>query len=255
MENSIIKVPKDACTGCGACYSKCPVNAIEMKENKEGFLFPKVNSEKCIDCGLCYDACAAVNYVERGSETRAYAAWADFETRMKSSSGGFFSVLANYVLENGGAVCGAAFTEGYDGAVHRWIEKKEDLQILRGSKYLQSIIGDTYKQAKEYLESGRMVLYTGCPCQIAGIKRYLCKNYENPVIVRGARTGTDFDYERSLYVINKGLGEIETVILPAESGMDHISSTYVRELIKYQKPIDEVVPKGAKEIIEDYLNK
>ncbi len=183
MENSIIKVPKDACTGCGACYSKCPVNAIEMKENKEGFLFPKVNSEKCIDCGLCYDACAAVNYVERGSETRAYAAWADFETRMKSSSGGFFSVLANYVLENGGAVCGAAFTEGYDGAVHRWIEKKEDLQILRGSKYLQSIIGDTYKQAKEYLESGRMVLYTGCPCQIAGIKRYLGKNYENLILV------------------------------------------------------------------------
>ena len=88
-----------------------------------------------------------------------------------------------------------------------------------------------------------------------GLLAEFCKNYENPVIVRGARTGTDFDYERSLYVINKGLGEIETVVLPAESGMDHISSTYVRELIKYRKSIDEVVPEGAKMIIEGYLNK
>ncbi|MBR5780129.1 MAG: pantetheine-phosphate adenylyltransferase [Clostridia bacterium] len=88
-----------------------------------------------------------------------------------------------------------------------------------------------------------------------GLLAEFCKNYENPVIVRGARTGTDFDYERSLYVINKGLGEIETVVLPAESGMDHISSTYVRELIKYQKPIDDVVPEGAKNIIKEYLEK
>ncbi len=91
--------------------------------------------------------------------------------------------------------------------------------------------------------------------QIEGLLAEFCKNYENPVIVRGARTGSDFDYERSLFVINKGLSDIETVILPAESGMDHISSTYVRELIKYQKPIDEVVPNGAKKVIEEYLNK
>jgi pantetheine-phosphate adenylyltransferase len=88
-----------------------------------------------------------------------------------------------------------------------------------------------------------------------GLLAEFCKNYENPVIVRGARNGTDFDYERSLFVINKGLSGIDSVILPAESGMDHISSTYVRELIKYQKPIDEVVPEEAKKIIEDYLNK
>ncbi len=88
-----------------------------------------------------------------------------------------------------------------------------------------------------------------------GLLAEFCKEFENPVIIRGARTGTDFDYERSLYVINKGLGEIETVVLPAESGMDHISSTYVRELIKYQKPIDEIVPEGAKNIIKEYLDK
>lgn len=91
--------------------------------------------------------------------------------------------------------------------------------------------------------------------QIEGLLAEFCKKYENPVIVRGARTGSDFDYERSLFIINKGLSDIETIILPAESGMDHISSTYVRELIKYEKPIDSVVPEGARKIIEDYLNR
>lgn len=88
-----------------------------------------------------------------------------------------------------------------------------------------------------------------------GLLAEFCKGYENPVIVRGARTGSDFDYERSLFVINKGLTDIETVILPAESGFDHISSTYVRELIKYQKPIDSVVPLGARKIIEEHFNR
>ena len=87
-----------------------------------------------------------------------------------------------------------------------------------------------------------------------GLLAEYCQTFENPVIVRGARTGNDFDYERSLFVINKSLGGIETIILPAESGMDHISSTYIRELIKYKKSIDGLVPNGAKKIIEDYLN-
>lgn len=86
-----------------------------------------------------------------------------------------------------------------------------------------------------------------------GLLAEFCKNYENPVIVRGARSGSEFDYERSLYIINKGLGIPETVVLPAESGMDHISSTYVRELLKYGKPVEEVIPSGAREIVEEYL--
>ncbi len=88
-----------------------------------------------------------------------------------------------------------------------------------------------------------------------GLLADFCKRFENPVIVRGARNGSDYDYERSLFIINKGLGTPETVVLPAESGMDHISSTYVRELIKYNKSIDEAVPDGAKEVILAYLNK
>lgn len=88
-----------------------------------------------------------------------------------------------------------------------------------------------------------------------GLLAEFCAKYENPVIVRGARSGSEFDYERSLFVINNALGIPETVILPAESGMDHISSTYVRELIKYGKSIDAVVPSGAKKILDDYLKR
>ena len=88
-----------------------------------------------------------------------------------------------------------------------------------------------------------------------GLLAEFCATYENPVIVRGARSGSEFDYERSLFVINNALGIPETVILPAESGMDHISSTYVRELIKYGKSIDAVVPSGAKKILDDYLKR
>lgn len=88
-----------------------------------------------------------------------------------------------------------------------------------------------------------------------GLLAEFCSRFKNPVIVRGARTGSEFDYERSLFVINKGLGAPETVILPAESGMDHISSTYVRELIKYGRSIKDAVPDGAREVIERYLNR
>jgi pantetheine-phosphate adenylyltransferase len=88
-----------------------------------------------------------------------------------------------------------------------------------------------------------------------GLLAEFCARFENPVIVRGARNGSEFDYERSLFVINKNLGTPETVVLPAESGMDHISSTYVRELIKYKKSLAGAVPDGAIKVIEEYLNK
>lgn len=86
-----------------------------------------------------------------------------------------------------------------------------------------------------------------------GLLAEFCKQFENPVIVRGVRTGSEFDYERSLFVINKGLGAPETIVLPAESGMDHISSTYVRELLKYNKSLKGAVPDGAVEVIENFV--
>lgn len=202
----VSKVSKKQCTGCGACYSKCPKGAIEMKLNSEGFLYPQIDRNKCIDCGLCYKICPAVNPIDLCARPEVYAAWADEETRAKSSSGGFFSVMANYVLENGGAVCGAKFANNYEKVVHGWVERKEDLWEIRGSKYLQSEIGDTFKQAKAFLDAGRMVLYSGCPCQIAGIKKYLGKEYENLILADIVCHGVPSPKAYRSYILEKANG-------------------------------------------------
>ena len=203
---NIENISKKSCTGCGACYSKCPKNAIVMERNDEGFLFPKINADLCVDCGLCYKVCPVDSPAKLGDKPEVYAAWADMETRLKSSSGGFFSIIANYVLEKGGAVCGARYTDDYEGVFHAWAESKEELCALRGSKYLQSETGDTYRQAKEYLEQGRMVLYSGCACQIAGLKNYLGKDYDNLVTADIVCHGVPSPKAYRSYVLEKADG-------------------------------------------------
>lgn len=178
MKNTIECVPSNACTGCGACYNKCPVSAIKTEYDAEGFIFPTV-TEECINCGQCKSVCPALNPLKPFDTPESYAVWASDEIRLKSSSGGMFSILANYVLANGGAVCGAAYTDDHMYVHHIWAESEEELAPLRGSKYVQSDTELTFKQAKKYLDSGRMVLYTGCACQIAGLYKFLGKEYEN----------------------------------------------------------------------------
>ena len=178
MKFTIENVPHHMCTGCGACLNKCPKNAITMEYDSEGFLFPKV-SDACIDCGACLKACPAENPVTLHETPASYAVLAQDDVRLKSSSGGMFSLLADEILRRGGAVCGAAYAEDFRTVRHIWAESQEELAPLRGSKYVQSDTQLTYRQAKAYLDSGRPVLYTGCPCQIAGLYRYLGKNYDN----------------------------------------------------------------------------
>lgn len=178
MRPTIENVPHHSCTGCGACRNKCPKNAIVMEYDSEGFLFPKV-TEDCVECGACLKVCPAENPVELHETPQSFAVWAKDDIRLKSSSGGMFSLLADYVLENEGAVCGAAYADDFRTVHHIWAQSKEELAPLRGSKYVQSDIELTYRQAKRYLDQGRMVLYTGCPCQIAGLYGYLGKRYDN----------------------------------------------------------------------------
>ena len=178
MNKTINIVPKDKCTGCGACYNKCAVSAIKMEYDNEGFIFPKV-LDNCVDCGACQAVCPALNPIEPYETPESYAVWASDEVRLNSSSGGMFSIMAEYVLKNAGAVCGAAYTKDYKLVHHVWAENEKELAPLRGSKYVQSDTELTFKQAKKYLDSGRMVLYTGCPCQIAGLYKYLGKDYDN----------------------------------------------------------------------------
>lgn len=167
------------CTGCTSCASICPKNAIHMQENSEGFLYPVIDEGLCVDCDLCRKVCPANGFAfTHPTEPDCYAVMASDKMRRGSSSGAFFPVLALHVLEQGGHVCGAAFDENMV-LRHRIVSRMEDLDCLRGSKYLQSSLGDTFRQVKVLLEKGDLVLFTGTPCQIAGLTSFLKKDWDN----------------------------------------------------------------------------
>lgn len=169
---------KSECCGCTACQQICPVQCISMKPDEEGFLYPKINDGQCIGCQKCEAVCPIQTPPLVKGKTQTYVGYAQNEKiRRPSSSGGIFSLAAEYVLKRGGAVFGAAFDDAF--AVHHiCVESEEDLDKLRGSKYVQSSLENTYAQAKEYLIGGRWVLFSGTACQIAGLKNYLGKEYD-----------------------------------------------------------------------------
>ena len=175
----IQQMKKGDCSGCGACSNICPQKCITMKEDNEGFFYPEIEQSHCIKCRLCEQVCPSLNKPKLYDIPVGYACInKDRDVRMKSSSGGVFSLLAEYILDQGGVVFGAAFSESSTEVRHVCIEKKEELSFLRGSKYVQSRIGDTYKEAERFLKEGRSVLYTGTPCQISGLKSFLQKDYD-----------------------------------------------------------------------------
>ena len=173
------ELAKRHCCGCGSCAQTCPKGAITMSMDEEGFFYPVVDRAACVECGLCVKACPTlVKQPENDVVDSCYAEWSDEKTRLESSSGGMFTELARHVLSEGGAVFGAALDE--DGVVrHRRADSERELAALRGSKYVQSQTGECYREARELLEAGRSVLYTGCPCQVAGLYAFLGRDYPN----------------------------------------------------------------------------
>ena len=166
------------CTGCGGCASGCPKDAISMERDKEGFAYPVADLEKCIHCGHCTAICPILREREPHPLPAAYAAWnRDEGVRKDSTSGGAFTALADYVLEGGGIVFGAAF-DGRQLLRHAACFRKEDLWRLRGAKYVQSDLGETFREVRTALES-RTVLFSGTPCQVDGLYRYLGCRPEN----------------------------------------------------------------------------
>ena len=174
---------KKNCCGCEACVQRCPKSCITMREDNEGFLYPEVDKNICIDCGLCEKVCPVINQAEERKPLAVYAAkHKDEQIRMASSSGGAFTAIAESVIDEGGVVFGAKFNQDWD-VVHSYTETKEGLGAFRGSKYVQSRIGESYKEAEGFLKAGRKVLFSGTPCQIAGLKRFLRKEYDNLLTV------------------------------------------------------------------------
>lgn len=167
------------CSGCYACASSCPSGCIDMKPDIEGFWYPEIDTDKCVDCGKCDAVCPALNKLDTYPRGEAFACMnLDEEVRLTSSSGGIFTLLAEYVLEKGGTVFGAAYNNRYE-VEHIAIDNKKDVWRLRGSKYVQSRIGNSYIDCKQKLENGSFVLFTGTPCQISGLLSFLGKRYDN----------------------------------------------------------------------------
>lgn len=174
---------KEDCCGCEACIQRCPKQCISLKEDEEGFLYPIVDKDACINCNLCEKICPVINQGKKHDPIKVLAAKnKDENIRLKSSSGGIFTLLAEKTIQTRGVVFGACFNDKWE-VIHKYTEMKEGIAVFRGSKYTQSKIGESYKQAEYFLKQGRKVLFSGTPCQIAGLKRYLRKEYDNLLTV------------------------------------------------------------------------
>ena len=184
MEKCIKITNSKDCCGCGACLNICPKDAITMAEDDAGFIFPKVDKALCVDCGLCKNVCVfARNGEGENDNPQVYASVINDRGILEnSSSGGVFSALANAVIEDGGVVFGAGWTDDFS-VEHTFADNKNDLRKLRGSKYVQSLTGTTFREVKKLLTEGKTVCFSGTPCQISGLKAYLGKDYQNLLTV------------------------------------------------------------------------
>lgn len=178
----MLQIPS-ICTGCHACKSICPQKCIIMKKTDEGFFFPVIDSKNCIGCELCKKVCPVLYASGKSQFTQAYAVKSKDEVeRNNSSSGGVFPLLAKQVLQKEGIIYGAAYDKNFV-VRHIAVTDSINLPVLQGAKYVQSIIGDVFLEIEQQLKSGRKVLFSGTPCQCAGLKAFLRRNYDNLTIV------------------------------------------------------------------------
>lgn len=174
---------KNKCCGCNACENVCPNKSIIMVEDMEGFKYPKINLHTCTNCNLCERVCPVLACSKKKiDEFDIYACYYnDDEILKNSSSGGIFTALSEYVLDKNGVVYGAVYTSKHSVG-HIKIDSLTNINSLRGSKYIQSELGDTYKKIKELLDQGTTILFTGTPCQVAGLSSFLGKKYNNLIM-------------------------------------------------------------------------
>ena len=173
----------NTCTGCGACLNACSKGAIKFKKDKEGFPTPYILPEKCVECGLCGAVCPAMNMPETYDIKDAYAAQlVDKESLQRSTSGGVFSAFSNEIFRRDGIVYGCVWDKNYNAVITK-AENEDELEPMHGSKYVWSWAGDTFPEIKRYLENGRTVLFSGLPCQAAGLRNYLGRDYDRLYIL------------------------------------------------------------------------
>lgn len=175
----------ELCTGCGVCANICPKKAIKMTPSMRGFLYPIVDDDACIHCNRCVRQCPIKHEnLDEGLDKKVYAVWSlDHRIRKESSSGGFFTVAAIKVLSVGGVICATRFSDDYSEALFDICEDESELYRFRGSKYVQSDMNFIFDRVKKVLKNKRLVLFVGVGCQVAAIKTYLGKEYDNLICV------------------------------------------------------------------------
>lgn len=175
---------KSDCCGCGGCSNICPQQCIEMAADNEGFLYPKIDGNACINCDLCEKVCPQLNV--EPDETKEQWGYVvqnkDEKILEESTSGGAFTAIAEYVIDNGGIVYGAAYDNEFN-VIHTSVDNKEDLYRFRNSKYVQSNTGECYKEVKDHLDKGRLVCFSGTPCQVEGLYHFLGRKHKNLILV------------------------------------------------------------------------
>lgn len=245
---------KTKCCGCTACASACPKQCIDMQPDFEGFLYPVIDSARCIDCGLCRRVCPVIQPAEAGDgERRSFVVRSsDPKTVLGSTSGGFFTPLAGQIIGEGGVVCAAAFDDSFE-VVHLFLDgstmSEEACTKFRGSKYVQSRLGDCYGRIRSYLEEGRPVCFVGTTCQVSGLKRFLGREYDKLITVDVVCHGTPspklwrkyLDYQTNKYgspiaqvsFRNKTYGyHSGTMKITFENGKEYYGSARVDYMLK-----------------------
>lgn len=202
----------DECCGCTACYASCPVKAIEMRPDFEGFLYPSINVDKCIDCGLCLKVCKDVRHYNE--QQIVYSCRNNDELRARSSSGGVFSRLSEIVLSQGGVVCAVGYSDGCTECLHKIVTTLDELDDLRRAKFVQSKKYDVYSELKQILNRGITVLFCGTPCECGGLRQYLKREYDNLLtcdLICGCVSSPDVDARYIKFLTEKHNSKVLSV--------------------------------------------
>lgn len=206
-------IEKKNCCGCSACASICPKSCITMQEDGEGFLYPHVDNITCVKCGLCEKVCNELHPYGKRKPKQVFAAInKDIDVRLKSSSGGVFYILAEKTIKDGGVVFGARFDSDWQVVIN-YAEDLNGIKSFMGSKYVQARIENAYKDAKKFLLEGKKVLFSGTPCQVAGLHKFLRKSYENLLTVDFVCHGTPSPKVWKLYLdsVLNGIKSIDKI--------------------------------------------
>lgn len=193
----------ESCYGCNACEQICPKNAIKLIENSEGFNYPSLNDKLCVNCGLCEKVCPYTKKLVDNEINNVYGLQnLNQDDLMKSSSGGVFIAMAKFVLSKGGFVAGCILDENFV-AKHILTNDLNLVEKMQGSKYVQSYIGNVYANIKKFLDDGRFILFSGTPCQVAGLKFFLMKEYNNLLTIDLICHGVPSQFLLNEYIKNQ----------------------------------------------------